>query len=238
MRLRLRTAVLAPVLVLVGLMAIAGPAQATVILAWDFAGLVGNEPSAEATTVDFLLEPTSIVRGSGLTPRTEAGLFNSRAWPTAAAGLPTALAGDDYLEWSIEPGSGAKYSLDSVQIKIFRVDSFFVQGPNTFHLRSSLDGFASDIGAPLIVPFTTLNSTVDLSTIPALQDATGSVTFRLYGYGTDGTDGWGGIGRQSGNDLIFEGSIVPEPGTLVLLASGALALGIRRRRARMGTVAS
>jgi len=73
-----------------------------------------------------------------------------------------------------------------------------------------------------------------------MQSITGTVTFRLYGWGATNAGGVFGLGRLSGNDLAIGGSLtaIPEPSTYAAIV-GVLALGgvmwQRRRKAKQAS---
>ena len=78
----------------------------------------------------------------------------------------------------------------------------------------------------------TVGSSYDSSSVVALQNVEGSVTFRVIAWpgATTGSLGFEG----TGNDIQIFGTatLVPEPGTLVLMATGLIALTASRRKIR------
>lgn len=111
---------------------------------------------------------------------------------------------------------------------------------STFHVRSSLDGFAADIDAfTLTIPGQVTDRATDLST---LGPVTGAIEFRFYATTNAGgnTMGFanhlpGGSGQglpDVGRNIRINGNVrpVPEPASLGLIVFGAGVVILQRRR--------
>ncbi len=193
--------------------------HADLLVGWDFAGLSGITAGSVTSNVAATeMDETStmlISRGSGLTPSSNSGGYAANNWALVA------FDATDYFEFNAIADPGFSFNVSNVVFNIRRSSS----GPTNMILRSSVDGFTADLNTFIAVANTTYNSPISL-----LGQA--SVTFRLYGYGATGAAGSMNLGGV-GDDLVVQGTIVPEPGTLAFLSIGLMGLyGVRRRSKR------
>ena len=100
--------------------------------------------------------------------------FGENGWPTGAINMGA------YIQFSIGPSSGHEIHLSGVTIRIRRSNtgSPAGSGPTSWSLRSSRDGYSSDLGAGSMT-HNYSNFTIPLTSFTALTTTT---TFRLYGY--------------------------------------------------------
>ncbi|NTW53662.1 MAG: PEP-CTERM sorting domain-containing protein [Chlorobaculum sp.] len=161
---------------------------------------------------------SGIGRGAGISASSAADRYSARSWTTAAA-----LDANDYFTFTLDAIPG--YEIDFASFVYTGTRS--ASGPSVFAFRSSLDGFASDIGTP-----TATGATIDL-TASQFQHLTNPIEFRLYGYSAGAT-----TGTYSVNDYTFNGTVVPEPNTLALVGVGSLLMlgNLRRTRKPLETV--
>jgi hypothetical protein len=227
---------------------VASSAGAAPIATWDIAGATGQSATLVFAAPDITAADLVAV---GVTPwpnASQSGFVVASGWAPGAA--PDA---GRYFEWSVTAGAGTAIEFDSLTLALLRGVQGASHGAQLWDLRASTDGFgASDVllqtldisgsGADEQVSFV-----VDLST---LGTQSGTVSFRLYGYDYTSAADYSGLGNDSGwlisgtgVDLGIDGNIVtlvPEPGTAVLLLAGLTLLGAAHQRTgrRSGTVLS
>jgi hypothetical protein len=223
---------------------VASSASAAPIASWDIAGATGQSATL-AFAAPGVTAADLLAVGVNPWPNTsQNGFVVASGWAAGAAPDP-----GRYFEWSVSAGAGTAIEFDSLTLALLRGVQGANHGAQLWDLRASTDGFgASDVllqtldisgsGADEQVSFV-----VDLST---LGTQGGTVTFRLYGYDYTSASDYSGLGNDSGwlisgtgVDLGIDGNLVtlvPEPGTAVLLVAGLVLLGASR--SRPGTVSS
>jgi hypothetical protein len=186
------------------------------VVAWELSAAPGNQVSSNATTLATGITSGVLQRGAGLTAAAAGGCMSASGWFTSSSPttITDAINGNKYYEFNMVVQSG--YYVNLTQVQAYLRSS--ATGPNTATLRSSLDGFATNIGT-VTIPSNTASST--FFTIPFTANVvTGTLTFRLYGYGTasgGGTPATGGTMRigtspvATDNDLIIGGTAVQCP---------------------------
>jgi len=146
--------------------------------------------------------------------------------------------GGDYITVTVTPNQTINFTDFSINIGHNNIDGANWTSPN-IDLLTSLTGFAS--AANQIVPtfnpvdpggFANANHTFDLSGVAALQGVNVPVEFRVYFSNVSNRMSIGvPFFNGPSNDVVISGTVVPEPGTLVLLGMGAIAcLATRRNR--------
>ena len=209
-------------------------ANADLLSSWNFQGASSATPPTtwDATSVNSLMSTTLISRGAGVTASGNTNGFSASAW--AQPDLAGAIANSDYFEWSLSPLAGTTFSVTNAYYAIIRSGT----GPSNFTLRSSFDGYGSDLWAVSNISATAQqNYTIDLSGSAGLQNLSAAVTFRMYAYQNASAAGTAriedeGAGAPATADLIMNGLAIPEPGTMALMGLGLLALTYLRRRLR------
>jgi hypothetical protein len=214
-------------------------ASAVPIATWDIAGATGASAAVSFTETNVTATALSAV---GVAPWT----FGQNGFVVAAGWAP-GLAPDPgrYFEWSVTAAPGSSIQFNSMALALLRGIQGANHGAELWDLRASTDGFASSI---LVQTLDISASGADTQTIfsidlSALGSQTGTVTFRLYGYDYTSAVDYSGFGNDSGWVIAGTGvnlgidgtvvSLVPEPGSLPLLAGGLVLLAaLRRRRLR------
>jgi uncharacterized repeat protein (TIGR02543 family) len=181
------------------------------ILTFDFAGLTGSETTANSNFNNANLSSSTISRGAGLTASGNADRFNATSW--AVTSIANAVSGNDYVEFTITPNSGYQFSVSSIVVQWQRSAT----GNTAIALRSSVDGFASNLDAVKSVVDNTSTQTFTFTFTQA--NTTSAVTYRLFSY-AEATTGTGGPGDGTGNDIVVNGTVTPTGYTVTFDANG------------------
>jgi hypothetical protein len=141
---------------------------------------------------------TNTSASSGYTGAT--GTYN--AGVTARTGaLNTAASGSAYFEFTMVPSSGNAVSLSGISFASRATST----GPLAYAVRSSLDGFTSDlaVGTLLNTSVWSLYNTVSMSLSASVGVA---VTVRIYGFNGTGTAS-SNVANWRIDDLVVNGSV-------------------------------
>jgi len=175
---------------------------------WQMCGLSGSTGSVNPTGVDANTTFSTLTRGGGLSSSSVSDGYRSSGFSTS--NLNT--SNNDYYEFTITPDAGYKISLSALKIRDQRSTN---NSSFDAYLRSSDDGYASNV-VPSWLPSTTLtNRTLDLSGVAALQDRTTAITFRIYGSDSNNISDTYGFFCQGTNSGNFRG--IDVDGTAVAL---------------------
>lgn len=210
--------------------AIAAQKSAYAVVVWSNT-IVGTNPSASNpfTTGDVAIPAISVSgigRGAGANANAGADRYNASSWDTAA------FDSTAYFSWTITPNSGWTLDFDTLTGNYQASGT----GPQSYSLRSSLDGFATDFESGAITRGSVQAFSFNL-TAAQFNSITSPITFRLYAWDARNASGaLAPTGTFSVNDFAFNAVAVPEAssflfGGLALCAAGAPALS-RRWKAR------
>ena len=219
---------LIPSLIIVFFLA-SGYTTAQKILTFDFHNLtVGDEVTANSNYNDINLDTSTISRGTGVTVldanwlnvtggTLDPGLFNSYRWTTGGT-----VDLNDYLEFIITPNSGYQFAISSIKIEHERNGA----GPTNFVLRTSNDGFSSNLGGIHIIPEVQSVPVGTMIAFPMIILNT-PLTIRLYAYGSSSTNGtWGvGIGGSvvlSRDNITVNGFVTTENSPSIFISKNTL----------------
>ncbi len=169
------------------------------ILTFDFAGIGGNEASVNSNFNNANLNASVITRGAGLTASTNGDRFNATNW--AITSIANAVAGNDYMEFTIAPLTGFQFTISSITIQLQRSATGFTD----IALRSSVDSYGTNLDAIKNVTdnTSTQSFTFTFAQAPACDAA---ITYRFYAY-SEAAAGTGGIGDGAGNDIVVNGTV-------------------------------
>lgn len=168
------------------------------ILTFDFAGIAGNEVTADSNFNNAGLASSTISRGAGLTASGNVNRFNATNW--ALTSIDNAVSGNNYMEFTITPNVGQKFTVTTIVVQWQRSST----GNTEIALRSSSDSYAADIDGLKSVVDNTSTQTFTWTVNQA--ESTGPVTYRFYSY-AESTGGSGGPGDGTGNDIVVNGTV-------------------------------
>lgn len=229
------------ILTVVALIAATG-VQADILAGWDTTGLAANTMSVAANTSHADMLPASDLTSG---PRMAAP-----SWPDAVASfgeswrmgpaLANSIALGSYWSVTLTPGAGKTVAYDSVNAQL-AVNTGGSSVDATFHLLSSQTGF-TDADAldtvnivdavPNYTP-TIYNVSFDLSGagLTGLSDAT---EFRIYVSVASGGNRLGightFTGETVTDELVVNGTVIPEPATMGLFGFASAGLLWWRKR--------
>jgi hypothetical protein len=147
-----------------------------------------NNPYTTGQTVATNITVSGIGLGTGVSGSTANDRYIATGWNQPS--LDTA----DYFYFTLRPGTGYRIDLSS----FIYTGQTSGTGPTSFALRSSVDGFVSNIGTP-----SATGTTISLSA-PAYQNITSPITFMLFGWAASSSGGTFSI-----NDFNFFGNVSP-----------------------------
>jgi hypothetical protein len=222
------------------LMGLAGvtPAQAAIVAGWNsFNASTATYPKAAdnvgANITSTGLDTAGITRLDGTI-----SLLLGKLGNTSSGGWNTGSTVDtnQYVEFAVQPGAGFQVDFTNLQLNAAQDETRL-----DLVLRSSVDGFTSNLGTQVSLTNSFNTYSFDLS---SLAPQTGPVQFRLYGLNADSSIVWfiadnstnvagGGFVALNGDITPAGGGGVstPEPSGIVsLIAVGALGAASLRRR--------
>lgn len=182
-------------------------------ITFGFDGATGDESSLGPDSQPASLTVSAMTRGAGLLPSSSAGTFSAKGWTTGSA-----VDLEDYFTFSVSPASGCTLTLTKLVLDERRSGS----GITHWSVRSSLDGFNSDLAA-FAVPDNSDTRADQTIALPA-ADFTGlaaPVEFRIYGYGAESAAGTWRIDNVRLDGAVSAASALPSS-----LPSGFAALAI------------
>jgi hypothetical protein len=192
---------------------------------WELSASAGSQVSSPTTTTNVNINPGILQRGAGVVASAAGGSISSNMWfnTAAATTLAQAITNNEYYEFTLPIKACASADITNIQI-VLRASG---TGPANATLRSSLDGYTADLGT-VVVPTT---AQPPFTFTVGATNATGTVTFRLYGWGGaagGGTPSTGGTMRigtsavAADNDLIINGTTTAftPPSSAAITGSG------------------
>lgn len=145
------------------------------------------------------ISASGIGRGSGISGNAGSNRYNTVNWGNASLDV------NKYFTFTITPDAGYLVNYSSFNFTLQRSSA---GSPSNFNLRSSLDGFATNIDITVNYTGTSssgANFTISLAAA-SFQNVTTAIEFRLYGYSSSNTGA-----TCSVNDFIFNGTVLQAP---------------------------
>ena len=169
-----------------------------VLASWDFIGFAGNEIDANAVVAPNIAGGI-VSRGNGITASINMNRFNANDF--TQPDLASAIANEDYFEFTITPSIGNPITITEVFFNYERSPT----GPRIGALRSSFDNYITDIA--VFTNLSTIDSfTIDLSSLGIINQTT-TIIFRLYLYGNVGNSSGSAGFEGPSNDLEIRGTV-------------------------------
>jgi hypothetical protein len=166
------------------------------VASWSFNNILTGTGSANSTAGNASLG-SAIAAGGAFNGGTV--YYGEGPWPAGSIDM------NAYLEFSITPTAGHSVTISGLSMQIRRsTTGSSGAGPNTWSLRSSLDGYSTDISTGVL----TINS-APATVVPlgiAFMNLPSKIIFRLYGY--NATISSGGLNRFVYDDIVANGSTV------------------------------
>ncbi|MCX6273724.1 MAG: HYR domain-containing protein [Bacteroidetes bacterium] len=169
------------------------------LLQWNTFGNVGTETTEPSVFNDVNIAGSVNLTIGTITPATNANRFGGSGWfdtgnTVAGNTLAEAIAGNDYIQFVVTPNAGFSFTATSL---VFTWDRS-TTGPSSVTLRSSADGFVSDLGTVTgMISGGAATTTPRTITISTLSNISATTTFRLYGYAATATAGTGGFDNST-----------------------------------------
>jgi hypothetical protein len=161
------------------------------LLQWNTFTNLGTETTEPSVANDVNITASNLTQGT-ITAAANGSRFGGSGWfntGNTAGGntLAEAVAGNDYIQFVVTPNAGFTFTPTSFVFNWDRSGS----GPLNVALRSSVDGYAANLGTvTAIVASAFASNTITISGLTNISTAT---TFRIYGYGATATGGTGGF---------------------------------------------
>jgi hypothetical protein len=174
------------------------------LLQWNTFGNAGTETSEPSVANNANVSAASLTLGGGVTAVGNANRFGGNNWfdtgDTATTTLAESVSGNDYIQFTVTPNAGYSFTPTSF---VFGWDRSST-GPGSVTLRSSVDGYAADLGSVTGMAASQTNG--NTITISGLSNITSATTFRLYGYAASATGGTGGFDTTGAINVVLNGT--------------------------------
>lgn len=216
------------------------PHRASAAVITNYAFTSGSAVSADADTNTVASDFTSGAFTGGAKSSTTVNISTTshNAFIRSSASGDTtesaAVSNDDSWSFTVTPNPGAAVSLTSLDFQHGNnSQATGVSFTSNFVVRSSLDGFVANLGTG-VYSRTTSSTTSTFSTAnidltgAEFQNLTAPITFKIFEF--DASTNSQDIARL--DNVVLNGTSVPEPSGLMAVAAGAGAMLKRRRGAQ------
>ena len=190
------------------------------LLQWNTFGNAGTETTEPSVSNNTYIAAANLTLGSGITAAANPNRFGGSGWfdtgnTATGSTLSEAIAGNNYIQFVVTPNSGYTFTPTSFSF----LWDFSGTGPKSVALRSSADGYATDLGA--LTNLSASTSTFRTISISSLVKVSVPTTFRLYGFGGTNTGGTAGFDlATSQNNVILYGTTALLTGPTASVISG------------------
>jgi hypothetical protein len=213
-------------------------AMAALAVTAAHAGVLANYPftgsSQASTDADGNSTAGSFGDGAGWTSSIDVGRGNVApsisvvSTSTDSSTQSGAVTANDYWTFTITPNAGFTLNLSSLTFDYANYTNDATFPTENFFARSSINGFSSNLAAAVTATVASAgafsNASIDLSGA-SFQNVATPIEFRIYVYdGTTDADRGALL-----DNIVLNGTAVPEPGTWLLLCLGAGLLGTAQR---------
>ena len=165
------------------------------LLQWNTYGNTGTELTEPSVFNNTNISAADLTFGAGITPLGNGFRFGGTSWfdtgNTVGGNTVTeAIAGNNYIQFVVTPNFNYAFTPTSFVFSWGRSGT----GPVNLALRSSVDGYTTNLGVVTGLTSLSNGNTITISGLTNLSTAT---TFRVYGYGGTGTGGTGGFDQSA-----------------------------------------
>lgn len=160
------------------------------LLRWNTFGNTGLETTEPSVFNHPNVSSSTLTQGAGIVAAANTNRFGGSNWFDIGNSNPStlaqAIAGNNYIQFVVTPVPGTTFTPTSLDFSWGASGT----GPTALAMRSSADGFTSDIGVVTGIANGLFSYTMSISGISNVSSAT---TFRLYGYRANAPTGTGGF---------------------------------------------
>jgi len=182
----------------------ASQASAQLLQQFNFTGALGSEVSLAPDGQPANGSLGSITRGSGIQPSAANNVFSAKGFTTDPALVDSA----DYFDFPIAASSGFQLSLDSIVFGQKRSNS----GVRSYVVRSSLDGFTSNLKADSGTVVISYRNKVVLGSQFQNMSSGQNLRFRFFGFGSGSLSGtWRLDSVRIYGKILPSGGVVSKP---------------------------
>jgi hypothetical protein len=160
---------------------------------FTFTGASGDETNFPPDTQPVNITIGNIERGSNLLPQTFADAFNARNWT-----LLSTPQNEFFYQFTIDAEPGYAFDITSIELDHRRSGT----GPVSWVVRSSVDGYITDIGGFFSTPTEDIWFTNQEVNFGAAVQGETSATIRIYAYNATG-----GLGTWAIDNLAIFGTV-------------------------------
>ena len=189
---------------------------------YNFTGSSLASADSDANSAAGSIAATGLTSGSGVS----VGNGNPAPGFSFAGSLPTSQNTGEYISFTVTATSG--HAIDLATGSGTLTMSLAVSATPTLGLnwavRSSVDGYASNLGTGTISSTTFSTGTTSFGSLGSSYDNLSSVTFRIYAYSTAGSTRNLYADNITLNDTIV--TAVPEPTNYALAGFGLMFVGV------------